>query len=200
MGVESIDFLLLHRPDILMDPLEVAEAFDLLYAQGRVRAFGMSNQNSFQLELLSRSLHQPIAVNQMQLGPAFTPMLDAGANVNNQNGKAEDKDGMVRDYCRMKGIRLQAWSPFQHGFFRGVFFAEPAYAALTETLTEIGKGYGISPSATVMAWLLRLPEGVQPIVGTSNPERLRDLARGADVRLTHEEWYRIYKAAGNQLP
>ena len=200
LGTDYVDVLLLHRPDILMEPEEVAEAFDLLQSKGMVRAFGMSNQNSFQLELLSRSLHQPIVANQMQLGPAFTPMLDAGANVNNQNGRAEDKDGMVRDYCRLKGIRLQAWSPFQHGFFRGVFFGEPSYAPLTAALTEVGEKYGISPSAAVMAWLLRLPEGVQPIVGTANPQRLTDLARGADVRITHEEWYRIYKAAGNQLP
>ena len=200
LGTDWVDVLLLHRPDILMDPSEVAEAFDRLQAEGKVLAFGMSNQNSFQLELLSRHLHQPIAVNQMQLGPAFTSMLDGGANVNNKNDAAPDRDGMVRDYCRMKGIRLQAWSPFQHGFFRGVFFDEPVYAPLTAAITEVGEKYGLSPSATVMAWLLRLPEGVQPIVGTSSPERLRDLAKGADVRLTHEEWYRIYKAAGNTLP
>jgi predicted oxidoreductase len=200
LKTDYLDVLLLHRPDILCEPEEVAEAFSVLKNSGKVRNFGVSNHNPMQIALLEKYLGMPIVANQIQMSITNCTAFSQGINVNMMSDSATMRDGSVVDYCRLNDITLQAWSPFQYGFFRGVFFAEPSYAPLTAALTEVGERYGISPSAAVMAWLLRLPEGVQPIVGTASPERLRDLARGASVRLTHEEWYRIYKAAGNQLP
>lgn len=196
---ERIDILLLHRPDILMEPEEVAAAFDKLSASGKVARFGVSNQNPHQMELLRRTVRQPLEVTQLQFGPAWTAMVDAGVLVNTGFPGAVSRDGGALDYCRLHGISVQAWSPYQFGLIEGAFLKEERYRELAEKLTALGARYGAGAGAATLAWILRHPAISQVVIGTTNFERIRDSARADEVQLSREEWYEIYRAAGNQI-
>ncbi|MCL1632094.1 aldo/keto reductase [Sporolactobacillus sp. CPB3-1] len=200
LQTDHLDYLLLHRPDALVEPEEVAEAFEQLYAQGKVRHFGVSNQNPYQIELLKKYVRQPLEINQLQLSIKFTGMIDAGLNVNMTVEGASDRDGSILDYCRLNGITIQAWSPFQYGFFDGVFLDNPKFPELNKKIDEIAAKYGVSNNAIAVAWILRHPANMQVILGTTNVTRVAESARGADLVLTRQEWYDIYQAAGNKLP
>lgn len=200
LKTEYIDILLLHRPDTLMEPEEVAEAFELLHSSGKVRYFGVSNQNSMQIELLNKYLKERIIVNQLQLSIAHTGMIDSGINVNMKIDSSIDRDGSILEYCRLKDITIQAWSPFQYGFFEGTFLGSEKFKELNEKIDELCKEKGVKNSAIAAAWILRHPAKIQPIVGTMNSEHLRDICRASEIELTRKEWYEIYRAAGNKLP
>lgn len=200
LGVEKIDVLLLHRPDLLMDPDEVAAAFDELEQSGKVTAFGVSNHSPAQIELLKKSVRQPLIINQMQLSVANAPMIASGANVNLCNSDGINRDGYLRDYCRLHGITVQPWSPLQYGFMEGAFLGNEKFAELNKTIGEIAEQYSVTDTGIAIAWLLRLPEKMQPVVGSVNLTRLADIARAADITLSAEDWYRIYHAAGYTLP
>ena len=200
LGTDYIDVLLLHRPDALMEPEEVARAFDELKAKGKVRHFGVSNQNPYQMELLQRSLDMPLCANQLQLSIMHTPMIQAGINVNMYNDSATNRDGGVLDYCRLNKITIQPWSPMQYGFFEGCFIDNKKFPELNKTMQKICDKYGVSKTTIAFAWLLRHPAKMQPVTGTTNLERLTDCIRASEIQLTREEWYEIYRAAGNVLP
>lgn len=200
LNTEYLDILLLHRPDALVEPEEVAEAFDQLERSGKVRHFGVSNQNPMQIQLLKKSVKQPLVANQLQLSITNTTMIDAGINVNMENEAAVNRDGSILDYCRLHDITIQPWSPFQFGFFEGVFLGNPKFPELNKKIDEIAAKYGVSNTTIAIAWLLRHPAGMQPVTGTMNIERLKDCCKAADIRLSREEWYEIYRAAGNVLP
>jgi predicted oxidoreductase len=200
LKTDYIDVLLLHRPDALIEPEEVAEAFDRLYSSGKVRNFGVSNQKPMQVQLLQRYLKQPIIANQLQLSITNATMITNGINVNMLNDSAIDRDGSILDFCRLNDITIQPWSPFQFGFFEGVFLDNPKFPELNRVIDEIAAKYDVSNTTITMAWLLRHPAKMQPVTGTMNIGRLTDCARAADIELTRTEWYDIYRAAGNILP
>jgi len=200
LRTDYLDVLLLHRPDTLMEPDEVAEAFDELEHEGKVRHFGVSNQHPGQIELLKKAVRQPLVANQLQLSIANASMIESGFNVNMLNEAALDRDGHVLDYCRLHDITVQPWSPFQYGFFDGAFLGSDAYPELNAVLDGVAERYGITTTTLAIAWLLRHPARMQPVVGTTNVDRLRDCCRAADVRLTREDWYALYRAAGRPLP
>lgn len=200
LKTDYLDVLLLHRPDTLMEPEEVAEAFTLLHSSGKVRYFGVSNQNPMQIELLSKYLNQNIIINQLQVSIMHTGIIDSGLNVNMKIDPSVDRDGSILEYCRLKGITIQPWSPFLYGFFEGVFIDNPKFPELNKKLNEIAEKKGVTNSAVAIAWLLRHPANMQPIVGTTNPKRLADICKAGEVELTRPEWYEIYTAAGNKLP
>ncbi|MBQ3861943.1 MAG: aldo/keto reductase, partial [Clostridia bacterium] len=194
LGTDHLDFLLLHRPDTLVEPEEVAEAFYQLSKAGKVLHFGVSNHNPMQMELLNRSLGEnKITVDQLQFSMAFTTMIDAGINVNMENGAAVNRDDSVLDWCRLNGVTIQPWSPFQHGFFAGPFIGNPDYAKLNEKLDEISARYDVTPTGMAIAWILRHPAKMQPIVGTTNLDRISQIAAASDVTITHDEWYELYR-------
>ena len=200
LQTDYLDVLLLHRPDALVEPEEVAEAFTILQDSGKVKYFGVSNQNPMQIELLRRYVEQPIIFNQLQLSITNTAMIDAGINVNMQNPPSVDHDGSILDYCRLHDITIQPWSPFLYGFFEGVFLDNPKFPELNAKIDELAAKHGVANTTIAIAWLLRHPAHMQPIVGTTNAQRVQDCARASDVTLTREEWYEIYIAAGNKLP
>lgn len=200
LGVEHIDVLLLHRPDLLMEPEEVAAAFDELAHSGKVGHFGVSNHSPAQIELLRRAVKQPLLVNQLQLSAVNASLISCGANVNLPNKDGVNYDGYLRDYCRLQGITVQPWSPLQHGFIAGPFLTNDAFAKVNGVLGELAEQYGVTDTGIAIAWLLRLPERMQPVVGSVNLQRLREIAAATAVTLTAEEWYRIYLAAGYTLP
>ncbi|WP_163582568.1 aldo/keto reductase [Gracilibacillus saliphilus] len=200
LKTDYLDVLLLHRPDTLVEPEEVAEAFNELKQSGKVRHFGVSNQNPTQIELLKKYVEQDLVANQLQLSLMFTPMIDAGLNVNMEHDPAIVRDGGVLDYSRLHNMTIQPWSPFQHGFFEGVFVDNDQFPILNEKLQEYAEKKGVTKSAIAIAWILRHPARMQPIVGTMNPERLQNVAKASEVNLTREEWYDLYRIAGNKLP
>lgn len=200
LRTEYLDVLLLHRPDALMEPEEVAEAFDQLEQQGKVRHFGVSNQNPMQIQLLQKYVRQPLQVNQLQLSITNATMIAAGLHVNMLTPDAVDRDGSVLDYCRLHDITIQAWSPFQYGYFEGVFLGSEKFEKLNGTLNRIAALYDVTPTCIAIAWLLRHPAHIQPVVGTMNPQRLAECVKAAEIRLTRDEWYAIYLSAGNTLP
>ena len=200
LGTDYIDVLLLHRPDALMEPDEVAKAFDRLKTSGKVRYFGVSNQNPYQMQLLENSLDMPICANQLQFGVMHTPMIQSGINVNMYNESGVNRDGGVLDYCRLNKITIQPWSPMQYGFFEGCFIDNEKFPEVNETLQRIADKYGVSKTAIAFAWILRHPAKMQPVTGTTNLTRLADCLKASDIQITREEWYEIYRAAGNILP
>lgn len=200
LQTDHLDVVLLHRPDALVEPEEVAEAFTILETSGKVKYFGVSNQNPMQIELLTKFVEQKIYFNQLQLSITNTGMIDAGINVNMKIDRSINRDGGILDYCRLKEIIIQPWSPFQYGFFEGVFLDNPKFPELNQTIDEIVKSKGVTNTAIAVAWLLRHPAHMQPILGTTNPQRVKDACKASGITLTREEWYQIYLAAGNELP
>ena len=200
LRTEYIDVLLLHRPDALVEPEEVAEAFTILETKGKVKYFGVSNQNPMQIELLCKFVKQKVHFNQLQLSITNTGMIDAGITVNMQIDRSINRDGGILDYCRLKEIIIQPWSPFQYGFFEGVFLNNPKFPELNAKINALAADKNVTKSAIAIAWLLRHPAHMQPIIGTTNPQRVRDSCQASGVALTREEWYQIYLAAGNILP
>ena len=200
LRTEYIDVLLLHRPDALVEPEEVAEAFTILETKGKVKYFGVSNQNPMQIELLCKFVKQKVHFNQLQLSITNTGMIDAGITVNMQIDRSINRDGGILDYCRLKEIIIQPWSPFQYGFFEGVFLDNPKFPELNANINALAADKSVTNSAIAIAWLLRHPAHMQPIIGTTNPQRVRDSCQASGVALTREEWYQIYLAAGNILP
>ena len=200
LNTDYLDVLLLHRPDALCQPEEVAEAFDLLHASGKVRHFGVSNHNPTQIELLRRHVSRPLLFNQLQLSIAFTPLIDAGIHVNNKNEPAVVRDGGALDYCRLHDITVQAWSPFQYGFFEGVFLDNPKFPELNKVIDRIAAEKGATNTAIAVAWISRHPARIQTVLGTTTPQRVTDAAASQQFQLSRQEWYEIYRSAGNLLP
>lgn len=200
LQTDYIDILLLHRPDALVEPQEVAEAFSILHASGKVRHFGVSNQRPMQIELLRRYIPFPLIANQLQFSIAHSHMIRSGIHVNMETDDAIERDGSVLDYCRLHDMTIQPWSPFQHGFFAGPFLENLQYAELNAKMQHIADSRGVSKTAIAIAWILRHPAKMQPIVGTTNIEHLKEICQAPDVELTRKEWYEIYLAAGNTLP
>ncbi|WP_423214174.1 aldo/keto reductase [Streptococcus equinus] len=200
LGVDYIDSLLLHRPDALMEPEEIAEAFDILKAQGKVIDFGVSNQNPMMMELIKKDVKQPLVANQLQLSAAFTPSFDAGFHVNMKQDAGIVRDSSIFEYCRLNDVVIQAWSVLQFDYFGGVFLGSEKYPELNRVLERLAEKYQVTPSAIAIAWVLRYPAQMQAVIGTTKSERVAQAAKAADIVLTRKEWYEIYLAAGNDLP
>ena len=200
LQTDHLDSLLLHRPDALMEPEEVASAFDKLYKEGKVRNFGVSNMNPMQMELLKTKVTYPLVCNQVQMSVAHTPMLDAGFNVNMGIDAGINRDGSVLEYCRINDMVVQTWSPLQVGYFTGTFLNNENYSDLNRELAALAEKYEVGADTIAYAWLLRYPARMQVITGTTSPDHLRSAAAAGDVVLSREEWYALYRAAGNRLP
>lgn len=200
LKTDYIDVLLLHRPDTLMEPEEVAEAFEQLFQEGKVKYFGVSNQNPMQIELLKKYVKQPLLFNQLQLSMMRTGMIDSGFNVNMKVEASLDHDGSVLDYCRLNDMTIQAWSPFQYGFFEGVFLNNDKFPELNQTINSLAEKYEVTNSAIAVAWILRHPANIQVIAGTTKLHRLQDISKAREIELSRKEWYELYRMAGNVLP
>ena len=200
LNVDYIDSLLLHRPDALMEPAEIAEAFDLLKSQGKVIDFGVSNQNPMMMALIQKDVNQPLVANQLQLSAAFTPSFDAGFHVNMKQEAGIVRDSSIFEYCRLHDVVIQAWSVLQFDYFGGVFLGSEKYPELNHVLNRLAEKYHVSPSAVAIAWVLRYPATMQAVIGTTKKARVAEAAKAAEIQLTRKEWYEIYLAAGNDLP
>lgn len=202
LKTDYLDLLLLHRPDTLVEPEEVAEAFEQLVAAGKVRFFGVSNHTPGQIELLKSAVKQPLVANQVQLSITHAPLFAQGVAANMAGlDQSISRDVGLLDYSRLNNMMLQAWSPFQKGFFDGVFLGDREnFAELNDAIDALAKQYGVTPTGIAVAWITRHPANIQVVLGTTNPTRVRDSAAGSDVQLTREEWYRLFTAAGHTLP
>lgn len=201
LQTDYLDVLLLHRPDTLMEPDEVAEAFSKLESDGKVRFFGVSNHNPYQIELLKTAVKQPIIINQLQFSIPESGLVTSGLNVNMKNSESVMHDGSALEYARIKGITIQAWSPFQQGFIKKPFIGDyENFPELNKRLSELAEKYGVEPITIASAWVLRHPANIQLISGSMNPDRIKAICKGADITLTREEWYSVYLSAGFRLP
>jgi predicted oxidoreductase len=202
LRTEYIDILLLHRPDALVEPEEVASAFDVLQSAGKVRHFGVSNQTPGQIELLKSAVKQPLICNQMQLSITHAPIIAQGVAINMEGlEQSVDRTLGILDYSRLNGMTLQAWSPFQHKFFDGTFVGDRERCPeLNVELDKIAAVHGITPTGVAAAWITRHPARIQVVLGTTQASRVRESVAGAGVVLSREEWYRLYTAAGYTVP
>ncbi|WP_276815021.1 aldo/keto reductase [Faecalibaculum rodentium] len=195
-----LDLLILHRPDALMEPKEIADAFDQLQKSGKVRHFGVSNFTPEQIRLLQTEVKQPLLVNQLQLSIPNAWMISQGLEANMPTQGALDRTGHVLEQMRQMGITIQTWSPLQYGDWEGTFLDNPIFAELNETLQKLADKYNVSKSAIAAAWILRHPAGMQVVTGSSRMDRILDMAKARKVDLTRKEWYELYKAAGHRIP
>ena len=200
LQTEYLDVLLLHRPDALVEPEEVAEAFEELHTKGKVRYFGVSNHKPMQIELLKRYAKQPLVANQLQFSIPVSEMVASGLEVNMTTNGATDRDGSVLDYCRLNDITIQAWSPFQMPNWQGCFIDSEKYPKLNDELQVLAEQYGVSKTTIATAWILRHPAGMQVVTGTASESRLLEIMEAEKVQLSRQEWYRLYLAAGHILP
>ena len=200
LKTDYLDVLLLHRPDALVQPEEVAEAFDILQANGKVRHFGVSNQDPYFIQLLQSAVKQPIVANQLQLSLTNATLISQSLNMNIPDEHAVDRDNGALNFCRLNHITVQAWSPFQYGTFAGVFLGNKKFPALNAKVDEMAGKYGVSPTTIAVAWILRHPAGIMAVTGTMNTTRLKDCVKAAEVNLSREDWYALYLAAGHRLP
>lgn len=201
LHTDYLDALVLHRPDALMEPEEVAETFDLLQTSGKVRHFGVSNHKPMQIALLKKYVKQPLEICQMQLSIPFSGMIANGIEANMQTDGAIDRDGSILEYTQLHDITLQAWSPFQHGFLGGVFVGDrEKFPELNDVLDELAEKYHVTPHGIATAWILRHPAGIQMITGSTSQAHLQAILDGSEITLTREDWYRLYRSAGHILP
>ncbi|MEV3854219.1 aldo/keto reductase [Streptomyces sp. NPDC050095] len=202
LRTDYLDMLLLHRPDTLVEPEEVAAAFDELHAAGKVVSFGVSNHTPGQIELLKTAVRRPLVANQVQLSITHCPLIASGIAANMAGlDQSVDRDNGLLDYSRLNGMTLQAWSPFQKGFFDGVFIGDREnYPELNTALDELAQKYGVTPTGIAVAWITRHPANMQVVLGTTNPGRVAESAAGSELALTREEWYRLFRTAGHTLP
>ncbi|TFC82768.1 aldo/keto reductase family oxidoreductase [Cryobacterium cheniae] len=202
LNIDYLDILLLHRPDTLVEPEDVAAAFDVLHAAGKVRNFGVSNQTPGVIELLKRSVNQPLAFNQVQLSITHAPLIAQGVAANMAGlEQSVVRDNGLLEYSRLNDITLQAWSPFQSGSFDGVFVGDREnYGPLNDALDDIAAAHGVTPTGIAVAWITRHPANIQVVLGTTKPARVVESAAGSDIPLSREEWYRLFTTAGHVLP
>lgn len=199
-GLDYLDSFVIHRPDALMEPDEVAAAFDELQASGKVRHFGVSNFNPAQIALLQSAFDQRLLVDQVQFGLKHTGMLGFGFHTNMTGARSVDHDGGLLEYVRLHKMTIQTWSPFQYGTFAGTFINNDQFPELNQELAKLADKYQVSKNAIAVAWILRHPAHMQVLIGTMNPDHIADSAAGSDITLTKQEWYDLYLAAGNELP
>lgn len=202
LRTDYVDVLLIHRPDALVEPEEVARAFDDLHTAGKVRAFGVSNHTPLQIELLKTAVQQPLVVNQLQLSITHAPIIAQGvaANMAGVDQSVVLDGGGVLDYCRINHVTIQAWSPFQAGFFTGTFLGAAEYPELNAVIDRLAAQYDVPPIAIATAWITRHPAQMQVVLGTTTPARVAGAAEGSDVPLTRAEWYELFRAAGYRVP
>jgi predicted oxidoreductase len=201
LRTDYIDILLLHRPDALVEPEEVARAFESLHAAGKVRAFGVSNHTPGQIELLKRHVMQPLVANQLQLSITHANLIAQGTAANMDGlDQSISRDNGILDYCRLHDITVQAWSPFQAGFFNGPFLGNASYPELNAVIDRLALKYDVPPIAIAVAWITRHPANMQVVIGTTSLERVAGSALGSDVPLTRPEWYDLFRAAGHTIP
>jgi predicted oxidoreductase len=202
LNTDYLDVLLLHRPDALVQPDEVARAFEELAAAGKVLAFGVFNHTPRQIDLLKTSVTQPRVANQLQRSVTHATIVTQGVamNMENLDQSLTLDGGGILDYCRVNNITVQAWSPFQAGFFNGVFLDDPEYPELNAVLERLATAYDVPPMAIATAWITRHPADMQVVLGTTTATRVADAALGSDVPLTRPEWYELFRAAGHRVP
>jgi len=200
LQTDYLDSLLLHRPDALMEPEEVAAAFDELATQGKVRHFGVSNHNPAQIKLLQSVVKQPLVANQLQFGLMHTGMIDEGLYVNRKEEQANVRDGEILEFSRLENMTIQAWSPYQASSVKEVFIGNERFPKLNQKLNELAEKYNTTPNGLASSWILRHPANMQVIAGTMNPKRIEEIAQASQVQLTRKDWYQLYLAAGNDLP
>lgn len=209
LATDRLDILLLHRPDALVEPEEVASAFDELKSSGKVRCFGVSNHTADQIELLRKYVNQPLVANQVRLGLAHSYLIADGIEANQEDSTriTHCYTGVAGtlDYCRLHDIQVQAYEPLRGRKLRPPDLlnptadAAPEVKAAAQVVARLAREKNVTPSAIALAWLLRHPVGIVPVIGTTNLEHLIENCAADRVILSREEWY-VLLACGTGVP
>lgn len=203
LQTDYVDVVLLHRPDPLVDLAELAETFVAMRDAGKVRAFGVSNMNPWQVEMLQAALEPAgvrLEVNQLQFGLGHTQLISSGLHVNMADDTAAERGTGAIEHARLRRMTIQAWSPYQYGTFAGCFIGHPDFPELNAALDAVAEALGSTPTAVATAWILRHPAKIQVVCGSMTPAHIREAAAGADLDLPRDAWWELYMAAGNDLP
>lgn len=200
LNTDYLDVLLLHRPDALMDPVEIGEAFETLYKLGMVKTFGVSNMTPGQVALIQKNSQYPLIFNQLQFNVVHASMIDAGIHANMKAMPSLDHDGGVLDYCRLNNITIQCWSILQASWEEGTYINHKDYSELNDMLERLGQKYGLTKAAVATAWILRHPAGMQAIAGTTSQENLEAICQASNVNISREDWYKLYTSVNRILP
>lgn len=200
LNCEYLDILLLHRPDALVDYQEVNEAFNYLYENGLVKEFGVSNMNSYQIKLYQKFVNQPIKYNQIQLSLVHNDVIAQGMFVNMKDNEAIDRSGGIIEFCMLEDIKIQAWSSLMASWADGTFIDNEKYQKLNDKLLELANKYNVSKNAIAIAWILKHPSNITPIVGTTSITHLLEINKAKNINLTKKEWYELFLSSGHYLP
>ena len=203
LRTDRLDILLLHLPDALVEPQEVAQAFDELSSSGKVRYFGVSNHTAAHIQKLQKSVRQPIVANQIHLGLAHAFAFTDGMEFTLQmaNGATADRGYMgiagtgTMDYCCVHDIQLQAWSPLRSALLNPAANSSPELTRTAQLLVDLAQQKQTTASVIALAWLLRHPAGIVPIMGAGNPDHIIENCAADGVKLSREEWYDLLAAA-----
>lgn len=210
LGTDYLDILLFHSPDIFMDPEEVADTFNELQKSGKVRYFGVSNTLPSRIEVLNKYLKTPIVVNQIHMNMVDGALFDYVNNLHCFDGldPLYDAGAGTLDYCKLKDIQIQAWSPLTyhdkpaskrnpelHHLFLPFVGDYRRFHRLNCTLDKIAEKYNVPKMSIVLSWFLSHPYHIAPTIGTTSDAHIREIAQASEVRITREEWYDIFQAA-----
>lgn len=200
LNTTYLDYFLLHRPDIFLDNKEVAEAFNILYKEGKVHHFGVSNFSKELIDYLEEEVKEKIEVNQLQLGLGHTLLLSDVFNYNTAFYKHNAFAGDLFFYLKRKNINLQCWSPYQYGMFEGNILHNEKFKETNLLLEQLASKYQVNKSSICLSFLLMLGENVSVVIGTTNKQHIIDSIDALKVKLTKVEWYNLYRSANNLLP
>lgn len=203
LNIEQLDILMLHRPDPLMEPDVIAQAFDLLRESGKVKNFGVSNMQQHQIKFLSSVLSKPLVVNQVELSLNHRAWIEEGVTSGNSGEPAINYGAGTIEYCQQNNIQLQAWGSLCQGLFTGRELLKPSLSVqnTTELVSQLAAEYRVNKEAILLSWLQRHPANIQPVIGTTNIERIKACADSQRIRLSREHWYALWcSARGHELP
>lgn len=205
LRTDYVDVLMLHRPDPLLDPVEVASAVGQLMAEGKVRAVGVSNMSAPQIELLQDRLEVPVVANQLEMSLSARAWLESTVLVNHAEGTDYSFPHGTVEHCVRRGITLQAYGALSRGLYTGAPAASPSAAeeAAAALVAELAAEKGTTGEAVLLGWLMKHPAGIAPVIGTGKPDRIRACAGAAKVAsaMTRTEWYRLWiTARGSNIP
>lgn len=203
LNTQQLDILLLHRPDPLMEPELIAETFNQLQQSGKVKHFGVSNMQQHQMAFLQSSLSQPLVVNQIELSLSHRAWIEEGITTGNSGESLANFGAGTLEYCQLNKVQLQSWGSLSQGMFTGADLKQQPQAVqqTAQLVSSLAAEYQVSPEAIVLAWLMRHPANIQPIIGTTNPQRIKNCVEAQNIRLSRSHWYQLWiTARGRPLP
>ncbi|WP_040515653.1 aldo/keto reductase [Paraglaciecola polaris] len=203
LNTDYLDVLMLHRPDPLMQAEEIARVFDELRSAGKVHYFGVSNMHHHQIAYLQQALDAPLVANQIEASLLKQDWIDEGVYAGNSDGQDINFNAGTLEYCRREHMQLQSWGSLAQGLYSGRAVSDKSEAVIRTSVlvAKLAAAYNVSPEAIVLAWLIRHPANIQPVIGSTDCGRIAGASQAGNITLSREHWYALYESAkGMELP